>query len=150
MASYSITGCCLLVADLERSIAFYTRKIGFELDRKAPGFAQYKARQGVHLSTWEAGHFHAATGLPDHGARPLNKMMAALLLPSQAAVDAAYAELKERGVSFVHPPKRHAWNAYATYFDDPDGNIWEIFWWPKGDEDKAGTAAQQRVQGAAS
>ncbi len=147
MAIYSVTGCCLLVADLERSIAFYTRKIGFELDRKAPGFAQYTSRKGVHLSTWEADHFYAETGLPHHGTQPFNKAMAGLLLPTRADVDAAYAELSARGVQFSYPPRLHEWNAYATYFDDPDGNIWEIFWWPQGDEAKAGPAAQERVQG---
>jgi len=127
-----VTGCCLLVGALERSVKFYTEQVGLELMRKAPGFGQYRPRNGVHLSNWEIDHFCAETGLPHHGKARVNKAMVGMQVDSRDAVDQAYRELGARGVVFAGPPRLHAWNCYAAYFDDPDGNIWEIYWWAAG------------------
>jgi catechol 2,3-dioxygenase-like lactoylglutathione lyase family enzyme len=129
-----ITGCCLLVDDLQRSVDFYTGKLGLVLHRKAYGFAQYEPRRNVHLSTWQVDYFCDEVGLPRQAYRALNKAMPGVLLSSAAEVDAAYAELKGRGVAFAKPPQTYPWNAYACYFDDPDGNIWELFHWAPGGE----------------
>jgi catechol 2,3-dioxygenase-like lactoylglutathione lyase family enzyme len=127
-----VTGCCFLVGDLERSVAFYTERVGFELARKAPGFAQYRPQGGVHVSTWETAHFCGATGLPGAVPRRLNKAMGGLLVASASDVEAAYEQLRGRGVAFPKPPMLYEWNAYAAYFQDPDGNVWEIYCWGAG------------------
>jgi catechol 2,3-dioxygenase-like lactoylglutathione lyase family enzyme len=129
-----ITGCCLLVTDIDRSVSFYTEKVGFLLHRRAFGFAQYEPRNGVHLSNWQIDYFCEQTGLPRQEHRALHKAMPGMLLGSAAEVDAAYDELRARGVVFAKPPKLYPWNAYAAYFDDPDGTIWEIFHWGPGGE----------------
>jgi hypothetical protein len=127
-----ITGCCLLVGDRDRAVEFYTERVGLTLARKAPGFAQYRPRGGTHISTWELAHFCAETGIPFSEPQPLHKAMGGLLLASPAEVDAAYAALRGRGVAFPRPPKVYDWNAYAAYFADPDGNLWELFTWAPG------------------
>jgi len=124
-----ITGCCLLVGDLERSVAFYTEQVGFVLARKALGFAQYRP-QGVHISNWEFTNFCEETGLPLSGPRVLHKAMGGLIVASEADVDRAYELLRSRGVRFPKSPQLYPWNAYAAYFSDPDGNIWELYSWP--------------------
>lgn len=128
----SVTGCCLLVSDRDRAVEFYTQQVGLTLARKAPGFAQYRPRAATHVATWELAHFCAETGMPYAPARPLNKVMGAWLLASRAEVDHAYAELRDRGIRFPAPPRLYKWNAYATYFADPDGNLWEVFTWGDG------------------
>ena len=129
-----ISGCCLLVDDLERSAAFYTQRVGLVLHRKAYGFAQYEPRRGVHLSTWQIDYFCEHVGLPRQVHRASHKAMPGVLMGSAAEVDAAYAELKSRGVTFAKQPQLYPWNAYACYFADPDGNIWELFHWAPGGE----------------
>jgi catechol 2,3-dioxygenase-like lactoylglutathione lyase family enzyme len=39
-----------------------------------------------------------------------------------ADVDAAYEDLKAKGVTFTMPPKRQPWGGYMAMFLDPDGN----------------------------
>ena len=147
MQSLSISGCCLLVADIEVSTAFYTQQVGFELARTAVGFAQYRTIGGAHLSTWQSDHFYRETGLVSHGKQVLNKAMPALLFPNQTALETCYRELQSRGVVFKEAPRLYPWNAYCAYFDDPDGNIWELLWWPPDTGTKAPPSAaayQQR------
>jgi len=37
--------------------------------------------------------------------------------------DAAYEELKGRGVEFTQPPTDQPWGIRAAYFKDPEGDI---------------------------
>jgi serine phosphatase RsbU (regulator of sigma subunit)/catechol 2,3-dioxygenase-like lactoylglutathione lyase family enzyme len=37
-------------------------------------------------------------------------------------IDAKFLEWSERGVSFLHPPRRESWGGIFTVFKDPDGN----------------------------
>jgi catechol 2,3-dioxygenase-like lactoylglutathione lyase family enzyme len=50
----------------------------------------------------------------------------ALLAVSVADVDAAYAELTAKGVTFVRPPTDRRWGLRTAHFTDPEGNLWEI------------------------
>jgi catechol 2,3-dioxygenase-like lactoylglutathione lyase family enzyme len=38
-------------------------------------------------------------------------------------IDAAYRELTNRGVAFVHPPEKQDWGGTLAYVRDPDGNV---------------------------
>ena len=49
-----------------------------------------------------------------------------LLAASVADVDAAYEELKAKGVTFVRPPTDQPWGLRMAFFTDPEGNLWEI------------------------
>jgi uncharacterized glyoxalase superfamily protein PhnB len=40
--------------------------------------------------------------------------------------DAAYEELKSKGVNFITPPTDRRWGLRTAHFADPEGNIWEI------------------------
>lgn len=41
-------------------------------------------------------------------------------------IDAAYSELKAKGVTFLRPPTDQPWGLRTAHFADPEGNIWEI------------------------
>lgn len=127
-----ITDICFLVDDCERSIPFYTDKLGFRLRRRAPGFADF-AGAGVTLALWEIGHIAEYTGISPLRSPPhLHKACGAFELASPAHVDEAYAELLARGVTFQRPPEDYVWNARCCYFADPDDNIWELYAWLDG------------------
>ncbi|HEV2459316.1 MAG TPA: VOC family protein [Ktedonobacterales bacterium] len=49
-----------------------------------------------------------------------------LLAASVADVDAAYAELSAKAVTFVRPPTDQPWGLRTAHFADPEGNLWEI------------------------
>jgi uncharacterized glyoxalase superfamily protein PhnB len=41
-------------------------------------------------------------------------------------VDKEYNELKAKGVNFVKAPTTFPWGQRIAYFEDPEGNLWEI------------------------
>jgi uncharacterized glyoxalase superfamily protein PhnB len=49
-----------------------------------------------------------------------------LLAAGVEDVDAAYEELKAKGVTFLRPPTNQPWGLRTAHFADPEGNLWEI------------------------
>ncbi len=127
-----ITDVCVLVEDIERTVAFYTEKLGFKLRRRAEGFADFHAH-GVTLAAWELDHINGHTGVSNaRSPRAAHKACVAVELDSPASVDALYDELVARGVPFYGAPQNHVWNARCAYFTDPDGTLWELYAWLEG------------------
>ena len=129
-----ISDVCMICKDLDRSIAFYRDKLGFQLRRKAEGFADFKS-ESVVLALWEGRHIGEHVGIAESPVDPsVHKVMTAIEVPDAAEVDTLHASLGANGVVMHGPPKAYPWNAYAFYFDDPDGNLWERYTWV-GDPD---------------
>src|SRR6187401_1104267 len=114
----------LKVADLDRSLAFYSGVLGFELTARMGPSAAFLSAGGYHhhigLNTWESrngatpapgttGLYHAAIRYPDR---------AALADALRRLVDAhvALEGASDHGVS------------EALYLRDPDGNGVELYW----------------------
>jgi catechol 2,3-dioxygenase-like lactoylglutathione lyase family enzyme len=111
-----------LVNDVERSLAFYTQRLGFKLDRQMGPIAMVSLGD---LTLWLAGpQSSAARAMPD-GRRPQpggwNRLVLEVTdLPSRVA------ELKQAGMAFrnevvVGPGGKQ------ILLDDPDGNPIELF-----------------------
>jgi catechol 2,3-dioxygenase-like lactoylglutathione lyase family enzyme len=128
---HAITDTCILVRDLEASIAFYRDKLGFKLRRRAPGFADFTGAGDHTLALWERTHIAANTGVPVDLDAPAGVLIA-VMLPDAASLDTAYAELCAKGVAFVRPPANYPWNARCVYFAGPDGELWELYAWLAG------------------
>lgn len=127
---HAITDTCVLVRDLDASIAFYRDKLGFTLQHRAPGFADFSGA-GHTLALWERAH------IADHAGVPVDRdasasIVIAVKLPDAKTLDAAYAELSGKGVAFVRPPADYPWNARCVYFAGPDGELWELYAWLAG------------------
>jgi catechol 2,3-dioxygenase-like lactoylglutathione lyase family enzyme len=127
---HAITDTCVLVRDLEASIAFYRDKLGFAPRRRAPGFADFTGA-GHTLALWERVHIAANTGVPVDLDAPAS-LVIAVKLPDAASLDAAHAELSAKGVAFIRPPADYPWNARCVYFAGPDGELWELYAWLTG------------------
>lgn len=129
-----VTDICLITSDVDRSIAFYTEKLGFTLRSRMPGFADFEG-PGVILALWEKQQLERATGIPGHDATaPGRTVMLACELESPADIDRVYAEYSAKGVQFAAEPKDYPWNARCVYFDGPNGEFWEFFAWYEGGE----------------
>ena len=127
---HAITDTCVLVRDLEASIAFYRDKLGFAPQHRAPGFADFTGA-GHTLALWERVHIAENTGVPvDLNASA--GLLIAVRLPDAAALDAVYAELCAKDVAFIRPPANYPWNARCVYFAGPDGELWELYAWLAG------------------
>ena len=57
---------------------------------------------------------------------------------SKAAVDAVMEQARGCGATIVKQAQDTFWGGYGGYFQDPDGNLWEIVWNPQWEvEDEA-------------
>jgi catechol 2,3-dioxygenase-like lactoylglutathione lyase family enzyme len=124
----AISDVCLLVQNLDRSVAFYTDKLGFTVVRRTDGFAAFNS-QSVSLVVWETSHFPDEPRAPGLAAAPRaeHKACLSVKLPSPADVDALYGLLQSRDISFQRPPSDYPWRARCCYFSDPDNYLWEIY-----------------------
>ena len=130
-----ITDVCLVCRDLDGLIAFYRDKAGFQLRRRAEGFADFSSETAT-LALWDAGHIAQHVGIPARtGDDNTHKVMVACEVADPDRVDARYRELLEAGVALHGAPKAYPWDAYAFYFADPEGNLWEVYTWLKDPAD---------------
>lgn len=127
---HPIQDICILVTDIEASISFYTGKLGFELNHRAPGFADFTGA-GVTLALWERAHIEQHA---DVRVRPgsTSAVLIAVKLDSPGTIDDAYDALRKEGVTFVNPPADYPWNSRCLYFYGPDGETWELYAWLEG------------------
>lgn len=124
-----ITDVCILVEDIDRTVDFYVNKLGFQLRRRAEGFADF-ANPGVTLAAWEIDHIHRHCGVSNlRGPAGAHKACIAVRLEDAADIDRIHEELSARGVPFYGPPADYVWNARCAYFTDPDGTLWELYAW---------------------
>src|ERR687886_2226328 len=112
-----------LVKDVERSIAFYTKNLGFHLDQSmAPAFARVSKAE---LTLWLAGpKSSAARAMPD-GRSPEPGGWNRFVLEVDD-LSARVAEMKRAGLRFrndivVGPGGKQ------ILLEDPDGNVVELF-----------------------
>ena len=105
-----------LVDDLERAIAYYCDKLGFELDFKYQSFYAAVRRDGfaIHLK-------HAAKSGADRASRKQNEHLDAYI--SVSGIQGLFSELEMRGAQVVKPLEERPWACLDFYVEDPDGYI---------------------------
>jgi catechol 2,3-dioxygenase-like lactoylglutathione lyase family enzyme len=107
----------LPVSDVDRAKAFYTEKLGFNLDQDTKvnahlRFVQLTPRGSACSIAIGNGLTSAAPG----SVRGLQVVV--------KSAQEAHDELKKRGVE-VSDVEAHPWGKF-TYFTDPDGNAWSV------------------------
>jgi catechol 2,3-dioxygenase-like lactoylglutathione lyase family enzyme len=101
-------------ADQDRSLAFYTEKLGFKVVTDQPfGGGQRWIELRIGNSDTRFVLFTM-----DRGPKPGSSFSGALACDN---VERTYAELFAKGVEFVSPPAKEPWGTYAV-MKDPDGN----------------------------
>ena len=112
------------VADVQRSVAFYRDVVGWTPAMVLDDFAFFDLG-GTLLAVWPHAAMAAELGVPEE----LGAYRAVALahnVRSREAVDAVFADLRERGATISREPSATAWGGYSGYFQDPDGHRWEI------------------------
>jgi catechol 2,3-dioxygenase-like lactoylglutathione lyase family enzyme len=102
------------VQDIDAARAFYTDKMGLEVEVEQPGFVQFKAPNGAPFAISLASADPVAAELPGGQSESLE------LWWYVDDADAAHAELKARGVEIVFPPKDVPFGR-AFAIKDPEG-----------------------------
>ncbi|MCS5734370.1 VOC family protein [Herbiconiux daphne] len=132
-----ISDVCLVPEDLERSLDFYQNTLGFVLQHRMPGFADFEAPgavPGVRLALWEREHLAATTGASPAPRGAGHAVIVAVNLERPEQIDELHADLVAAGVEFIKPPADYPWNARCVYFTGPDNELWELYAWLDGIE----------------
>lgn len=105
-----------LVDDLERSIEYYCRCLGFVLDFNYEGFYASVSRDGcsIHLKC-------APKATADRSHRKQNEHLDAYVAVSNAS--ALHDELQARGALVTKALEDRPWSCRDFYVEDPDGYI---------------------------
>jgi len=113
-----ITGIApqFLVDDLDRAIAYYRDRLGFELDFLYESFYASVSRNGfaIHLK-------HAAKVVADRANRKRNEHLDAYIAVS--GIRDLFSELQTRGAGVIRPLEERPWNCLDFYVEDADGYI---------------------------
>lgn len=127
-----VNAYALTVRDVRACAEFYRDKIGFKVAELSDEFAYLtfgpKGTPGLALVS--------AVGLsreiPKERIRP-NEIIAGrnYLAVFLENADRAYEELRGKGVRFLQPPATRPNGQRFAFFEDPEGNLWEISHFPK-------------------
>jgi lactoylglutathione lyase len=115
------------VRDLEKCVTFYRDKLGLILHDRQDDIAYFifsnQEKPGVALVTMN----NALNLISQEQVRPdeetIHRTYFAVFVDD---VDKEYEELRSKGVHFIKPPTTHPWGQRIAYFEDPEGNLWEI------------------------
>ncbi len=122
----------LPVRDLEKCILFYRDKLGLQLKTKEEDFAYLvfanMGGPGLGLLSIESAAKNISEAQVRPGKAAIHRTYFAVFVDD---VDKEYKELKAKGVRFVKPPTAYPWGQRIAYFEDPEGNLWEISHFPK-------------------
>lgn len=122
----------LVVHDVRRCAEFYRDKLGFK--------AQMIGDEDAYLSMGAKGsptlaiigrkghEAEIADKRRDFGGDGFSRGYFAVFLED---ADRAYEELRAKGVNFVTPPTTREGGQRYAFFEDPEGNLWEISHFPK-------------------
>ena len=126
----------LKVADLDRSIAFYSGVLGFTVTQRYGEQAVFLAAGGYHhhlgLNTWES----AGGSPPPPGSTGLYHT--AIRYPTRHALADALRRLRDAGIPLQGASDHGV--SEALYLRDPDDNGVELYWdrpekaWPRDPE----------------
>jgi len=111
---------CLLVKDFDKSFSFYKNTLGLEVNSQEGKFANFKL-EGTELAIFQKDE---ATVM-----FPKEKMSGGggVVIGFQVDdVKKTCEDLKSKGVEVFEGPKNTEWGQTVAYFNDPDGNIWEV------------------------
>jgi catechol 2,3-dioxygenase-like lactoylglutathione lyase family enzyme len=121
---HRIDATVLFVRDLARSLTFYRDTLGLKVKNSDPNSVAF-LMEDRYLLLLEVS---AAADLisSEVNALKIEGGPRVLLAAGVEDVDAAYEELKARGVTFLRPPTNQPWGLRTAHFADPEGNLWEI------------------------
>ena len=113
-----ITGIApqFLVDDLDRAIAYYRDRLGFELDFKYESFYAAVSRDGFAIHLKDAPKLAA-----DRAHRKQHEHLDAYIAVS--GIQGLFSELQRRGADVIKPLEERPWACVDFYVEDPDGYI---------------------------
>jgi catechol 2,3-dioxygenase-like lactoylglutathione lyase family enzyme len=127
-----VNAVALTVRDVKKCAEFYRDKIGFKVAMMNDEEAYLSLGQKGAPVLAIIGAVGLAKELPAERIRPtelpLQRNYIAVFLED---ADKEYERLRELGVKFLQPPATRPNGQRFAFFEDPEGNLWEISHFPK-------------------
>jgi catechol 2,3-dioxygenase-like lactoylglutathione lyase family enzyme len=117
------------VADLARSVRFYTEVLGLVRLDDHPEVAFFELGR-TWLALYPRPLLAADAGVADDGAG-FARFSLAHNVRTPEEVDALLAQVAAAGAQVVKPAQQADWGGRTGYFADPDGFLWEVAWNPR-------------------
>jgi lactoylglutathione lyase len=114
----------LFIDDLDRSKAFYVDTLGFTLGFEDDTSAGLFVGEDMFMLVTVASGEDMLTG--ETLSTPKGQRPTGLFNIFVEDVDAAFEQLKAKGVEFIVEPIDRYWGRRTAHFKDPDGVVWEI------------------------
>lgn len=112
------------VEDLEKSVAFYEKGLGFPRVESAPSVAFFSLN-GTWLGLYgREALAEDAQVSPDGGG--FGGFALAHNVASEAEVDQVMQQALDAGATLAKTAQKVFWGGYSGYFKDPDGHLWEV------------------------
>jgi len=105
-----------LVDDLDRAVAYYRDKLGFEVDFIYDSFYASVSRDGFAIHLKDAPKLAA-----ERAHRKQNEHLDVLI--AVTGIRDLFSELQRRGAAIVKPLEERPWACLDFYVEDPDGYI---------------------------
>lgn len=112
------------VTDLERSINFYEKGLGFPRMESPPEIAFFTLN-GTWLGLYGREALAEDATVSSEGSG-FSGIALAHNVTSEEEVESTLASAIEAGATLVKPAQKVFWGGYSSYFKDPDGFLWEI------------------------
>lgn len=126
------------VADLSRSIAFYTA-LGWEQRGDPSAGITWFRTSATWIGLFGYADLAADIGVAATAPTEYRGITLALNYGTEPEVDQALAHAVASGARLVKPAERAVWGGYSGYFADPDGHLWEAAFAPGFPVSPAGT-----------
>jgi uncharacterized protein len=128
------------VADMQRAVEFYEKRLGLPLKDATPDVAFFNLN-GSWLGLYGRDAL-AKDAAVSPGGGGFDGVALAHNVVSEAEVDEVLAQAVAAGATLTKPAQKAFWGGYHGYFHDPDGHLWEVahnpFFWI-GPEDEGAT-----------
>ncbi len=107
----------VFVSDFEKSLVFYTEKLGMKLDyTDNANWAQFVSGNDVSLAIEKCPVDHV-----EQGSKLVGRFVGVTLMVEN--ITEQYAHLTSKGIKFSGKPEKQHFGGILAHLHDPDGNI---------------------------
>jgi catechol 2,3-dioxygenase-like lactoylglutathione lyase family enzyme len=107
----------VFVTDFGKSLDFYTKTLGMELDyTDKESWAQFKSGENVSLAIEKCDPDHV-----EQGSKLVGRFVGVTLMVDE--IEEQYKRLVGKGVEFTGRPEKQPWGGTLAHLKDLDGNV---------------------------